>query len=537
MTGIEIAKLDALEDRQPAYALVGNVDLVIVRFDDQISVLYGRCAHRGALMSDGHVSGANLICGVHNWDYRLDTGISEYNNHERLHKFRHWIDAGRVMVDPGEIAEWEKENPQPFYRDSYQGTFQDTHPIDEEPHTGFIRHLASFGLSKTGEHGPAAAMGMPRNQLPMWDDLQFVTAQLATLPQLDDVPVESQLVIGPRARKPLQLSMPIFVSDMSFGALSEEAKVALARGAELAGTGICSGEGGMLPEEQTSNCRYFYELASARFGFSMDKLDKVQAFHFKGGQGAKTGTGGHLPGAKVQGKIAEVRHLKEGEPAISPARFPEWNSLEDYRDFAEQVRAHTGGIPIGYKLSAQHIEADIDAAIAIGVDYIILDGRGGGTGSAPLIFRDHISVPTLPALARARRHLDKTGHSDITLIVTGGLRTPADFAKALALGADGIAIANSAIQAIGCLAMRACHTNNCPVGIATQREDLRSRLPVDIAAERLARFLNASVDLMSVLARACGHTSLSDFNSHDLTTWKRDIADLTGIAYAGESND
>jgi len=269
----------------------------------------------------------------------------------------------------------------------------------------------------------------------------------------------------------------------------------------------------------------------------MDKLDDVQAFHFKGGQGAKTGTGGHLPGAKVQGKIAEVRHLAEDEPAVSPSRFPDWNSLDDYRAFADEVRAHTGGIPIGYKLSAQHIEADLDAAISIGVDYIILDGRGGGTGSAPLIFRDHISVPTLPALARARRHLDKTGNSDITLIVTGGLRTPADFAKALALGADGVAIANSAIQAIGCLAMRACHTNNCPVGIATQRADLRARLPVDAAAERLAKFLNASVDLMSVLARACGHTSLSDFNANDLTTWKRDIAGLTGIAYGGVRRD
>ncbi|MDX8407328.1 MAG: glutamate synthase-related protein [Mariprofundaceae bacterium] len=536
MTGIEIARLDELEDRRPAHALVGNVDLVIVRFDDEVSVLYGRCAHRGAMMSDGHVSGNNLICGVHNWDYRLDTGISEYNNKEHLHKFRHWLAAGRVMVGRDEIAAWEKENPQPFYRNSYQGAFQDTHPVDEEPHTAFIRHLASFGLSKTGEHGPAAAMGVPRNQLPMWDDIQFVTAQLAALPQLDDVLVESQLVIGPGARKPLQLSMPIFVSDMSFGALSEEAKVALAKGAELAGTGICSGEGGMLPEEQSSNSSYFYELASARFGFSMDKLDHVQAVHFKGGQGAKTGTGGHLPGAKVQGKIAEVRHLAEGEPAVSPSRFPDWNSLDDYRAFADAVREHTGGIPIGYKLSAQHIEADIDAAIAVGVDYIILDGRGGGTGSAPLIFRDHISVPTLPALARARRHLDKTGHPDITLIVTGGLRTPADFAKALALGADGIAIANSAIQAIGCLAMRACHTNNCPVGIATQRSELRARLPVDAAAERLARFLNASVDLMSVLARACGHTSLSDFNINDLTTWKRDIADLTGIAYAGVSD-
>ncbi|MDK1097790.1 MAG: FMN-binding glutamate synthase family protein, partial [Actinomycetota bacterium] len=217
-----------------------------------------------------------------------------------------------------------------------------------------------------------------------------------------------------------------------------------------------------LPEEQSANNRYMYELASARFGFSMDKLLKVQAFHFKGGQGAKTGTGGHLPGQKVQGKIAEVRGLKPGEPAVSPSRFPDWTSPADFRDFAEQVRELTGGIPIGFKLSAQHIEKDIDAALEVGVDYIILDGRGGGTGAAPLIFRDNISVPTIPALARARRHLNRCDGKDVTLIITGGLRTPADFAKALALGADGVAVANAAIQAIGCLGMRACHTNNCP---------------------------------------------------------------------------
>lgn len=290
----------------------------------------------------------------------------------------------------------------------------------------------------------------------------------------------------------------------------------------------------MLPEEQGANSRYLYELASARFGFSMEKLEVVQAFHFKGGQGAKTGTGGHLPGDKVRGRIAEVRGLKEGEPAISPSRFPEWEDEDGFRHFTDEVREATGGIPIGFKLSAQHIEDDIDAALRIGVDYIILDGRGGGTGAAPLIFRNNISVPTLAALARARRHLDRRDKSGaVTLIITGGLRTPADFAKALALGADGVAVSNSAIQAIGCLAMRACHTNNCPVGIATQKEHLRARLPVDEAAERLNRFFRASVELMQVLARACGHNHLNEFRNSDLTTWKRDIAYLTGVQYGG----
>ncbi len=533
MNEVAIAKLDEIEDRQPVHALVGDVDLVIVRFDDEVSVMYGRCAHRGALMSDGFVKGDNLICGVHFWDYRLDTGVSEYNHRETLPKFTSWIETGEVLVDRDEIEEWSASHPQPYERDSYQGVYQDHAGTSDEPHVKFIRKLANEGLSKVGHHGPAAAMGVSRNQLPKWDDIQFVVGQLHKLPLLDDEPVGTDVVIGANAEKPLTLDIPLFVSDMSFGALSEEAKVALSKGAELAGTGICSGEGGMLPEEQEANSRYFYELASARFGFSWDKVQKTQAFHFKGGQGAKTGTGGHLPGNKVKGKIAEVRELHEGDAAISPARFPDWTELGQYRDFAAEVREKTGGIPIGFKLSAQHIEKDIDAALEIGVDYIILDGRGGGTGAAPLIFRDNISVPTIPALARARRHLDSSNSSDVTLVITGGLRHPADFAKAMALGADAVAVSNAAIQAIGCVGMRACHTNNCPVGIATQKPHLRERLPVDIAAQRLARFFHASVDLMSVLARAAGHRHLQDFSPDDLTTFKTDMAQLAGIAYGG----
>ncbi len=407
----------------------------------------------------------------------------------------------------------------------------------EEPTLELIHSLASDGLIKTGHHGEMAAMGVPRPALPEWDDIQILTAQLAKKPLLDDDEVGTELVIGPNARKPLRLSIPLFVSDMSFGALSEEAKVALARGAELVGTGICSGEGGMLPEEQVENARYFYELASAKFGYSEALLSRVQAFHFKAGQGAKTGTGGHLPGNKVQGKIAQVRQLSEGESAVSPSTFSDLTTPRQYRTFADRVREITGGIPIGFKMSAQHIENDIDFALEAGADYIILDGRGGGTGAAPRIFRDNISVPTIPALSRARRHLDRCERPDITLIITGGIRTPADFVKALALGADGIALANSAMQAIGCVAARICNTNNCPVGIATQQKYLRERLGVQHAAERLARFLAASVELLQVMARACGHTHLNQFCQNDITTWKKQMADLTGIAFAGDSHN
>ena len=535
VTKVNVATWSKLKDREPAYALVANVDLVVIRYDDNVSVLYGRCQHRGALLADGTIVGHNLICGVHNWDYRYDTGVSEYQNDEFLHKFNAWIDPddNSVYVDENEIVAWRVNHPQPYHRDEYLGLYADIHGTPDEPHNKYIRNLAKNGLKKTGQHGPVSAMGVSITELPRWEDINIVAAQIARRPLLDDAPVNTELVIGPNAKRPLRLEIPLFVSDMSFGALSEEAKTALSMGAELAGTGICSGEGGMLPEEQAANSHYFYELASAKFSWHVELVKKVQAFHFKGGQGAKTGTGGHLPGNKVVGKIAQVRELEEGTPAISPATFPDLISVQDFQRVADEVRDVSGGIPIGFKLSAQHIEEDIDFALAIGVDYIILDGRGGGTGAAPEIFKQNISVPTIPALARARKHLDMRGRREVTLIITGGLRTESDFVKALALGADGVAVSNSAIQAIGCLGMRACHTNNCPVGIATQRPNLRTRLIVEKSAEQLKNYFEATVHLMQVLARACGHSHLNQFCIDDLTTYHRDMAYLTGIRYGG----
>jgi len=530
---IPVTKIQSLQNKQPVHAFVNGLDLVIIKFDDNISVLYGRCLHRGALMADGHMEGHNLICGLHGWDYRYDTGVSEYNNKEVLHKFNSIAKDGEVFVDEEEIDAYLDEHPQPFNRDAYLGAYADTDPEDTEPYTGYIKELATNGLKNIGHHGFSASMGVDRNMLPQWSDIQFLPAQLASRPLLDDEEVKTQVTIGPKAKKPLVLDIPLFVSDMSFGALSKEAKIALSKGAALAGTGICSGEGGMLPQEQENNSKYFYELASAQFGFSWDKLDKVQAFHFKGGQGAKTGTGGHLPGNKVSKEIAEVRGLKEGETAISPATFPNFHGVDDFKDFAAKVRERTGGIPIGFKLAASHIENDIQFALDVGVDYIILDGRGGGTGSAPTILRDNINVPTIPALARARQYLDTVGANHVTLIITGGLRIAEDFGKALMIGADAVAVSNAALQAIGCLGMRACGSNNCPVGIATQKESLRNRLIIDSSAKQLYNYFDATANLIKVIARACGHDNISKFNKDDLSTFDHHMHRLTGIKYAG----
>lgn len=369
---LKLMAWSSLEDRQPTYQLVENTDLVVLRFDDQLSILYGRCLHRGALMADGFVDDQdNLICSLHKWDYRIDSGVSAYNNSEQLHAFNCSVQEGWVYIDRADVIAFEELHPQPFNREQYLGTYADTHPENTEPHTGHIQELARNGLKNYGHHGPTAAMGVDRNLLPKWDAIQFLPAQLSRRPLLDDTDVKTEVVIGPKAKKPLQLNIPLFVSDMSYGALSKEAKIALSKGAQGAGTGICSGEGGMLPEEAAENSRYFYELASGKFGFSWEKVQKAQAFHFKGGQGAKTGTGGHLPGHKVTEEIAKVRGLNPGEPAISPAAFPDMITAADFKAFAEEVRSKTGGIPVGFKIAASRIEADIDFALEVGVDYII----------------------------------------------------------------------------------------------------------------------------------------------------------------------
>ncbi len=250
-----IASWSELDLDTPTGVIVSNVDLVLVRWagsgtstdesETTHSVMYGRCLHRGVKLADGHVAGKDLICGVHGWDYRLDSGVSSYNNDEALHLFTSWIDGDEVFVDLDEIEAWEFKNPQPYNRTAYLGEYADVHGGPEETQVQVIQSLARNGLSTTGSHGPAGAMGVPIPELPAWDSIQFVTAQLDRRPLLDEVDVATGVTIGPETAKPLHLDIPLFVSDMSFGALSEEAKVSLARGAELAGTGICSGEGGM----------------------------------------------------------------------------------------------------------------------------------------------------------------------------------------------------------------------------------------------------------------------------------------------------
>jgi len=200
MNKIEIAHLSDVDPLKPFAALVANVDLVVIRYEDQVSVLYGRCHHRGAMLADGHIEGENLICGVHGWDYRYRTGISEYENDQALKQFQVWIENDRILVDEEEISSWERDNPQPYQRDAYLGQYADIHGSEEEPDNHFIQDLARNGLGN-GHHGPMAAMGVPRQQLPQWSDLQIQTAQLERLPLMEDAKVGTELVLGPAAKR------------------------------------------------------------------------------------------------------------------------------------------------------------------------------------------------------------------------------------------------------------------------------------------------------------------------------------------------
>ncbi len=332
------------------------------------------------------------------------------------------------------------------------------------------------------------------------------------------------------------LESPVYISHMSFGALSREIKVALAKGSALAKTAMCSGEGGILPEEKQAAYKYIFEYIPNKYSVTDENLKSSDAIEIKIGQGTKPGMGGHLPGEKVTPEIAALRGKNPGDDIQSPSRFEEINSKEDLKKTVDTLRQLSGGRPIGIKIAAGRIERDLEHCVYADPDFITIDGRGGATGSSPLLLRESTSVPTIFALHRARKYLDSV-HSDISLVITGGLRVSSDFAKALAMGADAVAIASAGLIAAACQQYRICGTGNCPVGIATQKPELRARLKVDAAAQRVANFLNVSLEELKMFARTTGHSSVHDLNVSDLVTLNRDIAEYTNIPHAGMSRN
>ncbi len=370
-------------------------------------------------------------------------------------------------------------------------------------------------------------------RLPSWDDILIMGAQLDPMPLADDADIDTKIVIGKNAKQPMILDNPLYVSHMSFGALSREAKIALSKGAAQANCAMCSGEGGILEEEQSEAYQYIFEYVPNEYSVTDENLRKVDAIEIKIGQGTKPGMGGHLPGEKVSEEIAAVRNKPVGKEIHSPSTFPNINNKDDLKGLVENLRQRSEGRPIGVKLAAGNIEADIDFAIYAEADFITVDGRGGSTGSSPFFMRESTSIPTIYALSRARKYLDKVG-SDMELVITGGLRVSSDCVKAIALGADAIALATSPLVAAACQQYKVCGTGRCPVGLATQDEELRSRFDDEEAVQRIANFFKVSVEELKSFARITGHRKLCDFNVSDIRTTDRDIAKYTDIKHVGE---
>lgn len=364
-----------------------------------------------------------------------------------------------------------------------------------------------------------------------WDEILVLGAQIARLPLNEEEPVSTKTVIGPDSAKPLEIESPVIISHMSFGALSREAKIALATGSAAVKTAMSSGEGGILPEAMEKSYRYIFEYVPNRYSVSEEHLSRVDAIEIKLGQSAKPGMGGHLPGNKVTPEIARIRGFAEGQDIISPAHHEDITTPEELAQKVNWLREASGGKPIGVKLAAGNLEADIEAVMPSRPDFITIDGRAGATGAAPKYVKRSASVPTVFALERARTLLDKQ-KARPSLIVTGGLRISSDFIKALAMGADAVALGTAALIAVGCKQYRICHTGRCPVGIATQDPELRKNLDPDHAGARLSRYLSVCLEEMKAFARLCGHSALHEMSIEDLCTTNSEVSEHTRITHA-----
>lgn len=384
-------------------------------------------------------------------------------------------------------------------------------------------------MALTGE-SIIEAMGttMP---MPGWDDVLILGAQLNPMPLEAGAPVCIKTIIGKHAEQPMLLDGPAYISHMSFGALSKEVKVALARGTAMAGTAMCSGEGGILPQEMEAAHKYIFEYVPNKYSVTPENLKNADAIEIKIGQGTKPGMGGHLPGEKVTPEIAAIREKPLGQDIISPSTIPDVRSREDLKELVFQLRAASGGRPIGIKIAAGRIEKDLEVCVYAEPDFITVDGRGGATGASPKLIRDATSVPTIFALHRARKYLDSVG-ADIDLVMTGGFRVSADIAKALAMGADAVALASAGMVAAACQQYRICGSGKCPVGVATQEPELRARLKEDAAAQRVANYFKATFSELRTFARITGHDDIHDLNLEDLCTISREISEFTDIRHA-----
>lgn len=420
-------------------------------------------------------------------------------------------------VEDGPVSSPNKDNPL-AYPDAFSKT-----DSKEFPQMDAIHQMAVTGSSVVD------AMGTLKPII-SWDDILIMGAQLNPSPLNAKDPVNTKTVIGKKAKKPMEIYHPVYVSHMSFGALSKELKTALAKGSAMSKTAMCSGEGGILPEERQAAYKYIFEYVPNLYSVTDENLRNADAIEIKIGQGTKPGMGGHLPGDKVTPEIAKIRNKPLGEDVISPSKFPNVNSKEDLKTMVDWLKDVSGGRPVGVKIAAGHIEQDLNWIAYADADFVTIDGRGGATGASPRTLKDNTSIPTIFALSRARKYLDRH-HISMDLVITGGLRLPGDFAKALAMGADAVAVASAALVAAACQQYRICNTGQCPVGVATQDEELRKRLHIDHSAKRLCNYLNVCRSELEMFGRITGHADIHDLSVSDLRTTNREISEFTDIEH------
>ncbi len=390
-------------------------------------------------------------------------------------------------------------------------------------------------------------------QVPRLDDLVFLTASLTRMP-LEGYRerCETKTVLGSRkAQRPMELDIPITIAGMSFGALSRHAKVALGQAATWLGTSTTTGDGGMLPAERDASSRLVYQCLPSRYGFNPHDLKRADAVEIVVGQGAKPGGGGLLLGQKVNQVVAEMRTLPEGVDQRSPCRHPDWIGPDDLRIKIEELREATNWeIPIYVKLGATRVKDDVKLAVKAGADVIVLDGMEGGTAATQSVFQEHVGIPTLPAIVQAVEALKESDvYGEVQLVVSGGIRSGADVAKALALGADAVSIGTASLVAMGCnkpiyvedyyglgtepYHCHHCHTGLCPVGIATQDEYLMQRLPIEAAATHVANYLQALVMETQAIARACGKSNVHNLEREDLVALTLEASAMAKVPLAG----
>lgn len=428
-------------------------------------------------------------------------------------------------VEKFELISAKEPEPEELLKETDLNYPKDTRKTDNS-----YRYMKEIHEMAVTGKSAIEAMGTLR-KMPDWDDILVLGAQLNPPPLEEHAEVSLKTVIGKHAKKPMVLEMPVYISHMSFGALSRESKIALSKGSAMAKTAMCSGEGGILPEEKAAAYKYIFEYVPNQYSVTDENLKSSDAIEIKIGQGTKPGMGGHLPGSKVTPEIAEIRRKPMGEDVISPSKFPGIDTKEDLKRLVEELRARSEGRPIGIKIAAGRIEKDLEYCVFAEPDFITIDGRGGATGASPAIIRDSTSVPTVFALSRARKYLDSI-NSEIDLVITGGLRVSSDFAKAIAMGADAVAVASAAMVAAACQQYRICGTGMCPVGMATQDPELRKRFQEDASAQRVANYLKCSAEELRTFARITGHEDIHGLTVEDLCTISREISENTDIAHA-----